>query len=295
MELLMQSLKEIKRRVSSIKGTMKITGALKLISVSKLKRAQKNIADIKRYDEELKKLALKVAVKNGDTSHPAFILREKIKKTVLIVITAEKGFCGSVVDNMVRQIKHFTQMLEDRKIEVTTFLSGNKGARKFKQNNIKFQSLDFWTRHKLQEDLINDFAEQLLDDYYRGEIDQVILAYNKYISNLSHRVVLDMYLPIWVRDEDRPKIANQVDYLYDPTKEGLVKEIIDRVIKTDLKRAMFEASASELASRMIAMDEALRNAKELVHDLGREYNRVRQTAITREIMDIVIGAEVLNS
>lgn len=289
----MQTLKSIRKRISSIKGTMKITGAMKLISASKMKRMQKSVSDIQLYSDGLKELMLQVVAKGGEITHPAFVLRHKPKKAIVVVITTDRGLCGGLNDQMAKQIESFLDLMSEKEIETTTWVIGNKGAQYFSKQHVKYKNLEIGIADRPDEEKVRALSRLLLRSYLNGECDQVIVAYNKFSSISSHRVALDLFLPVWVKDDERPQLRDEVDFIYEPEKGAIIEKVLVETLEAELLRTLIEGRASEHAARMVAMDTALRNADEMLETLTRKYNRERQGAITRELLDIIGGAEAL--
>lgn len=274
-------------------GTTKITGAMKLIATSKLKRAQQRMLNARLYNDSLKELALQAAAKSGEITHPAFILRPKVRKATVLVITPERGFCGALSEEMFGQIRHFLDMMKDRGVGTSALVVGSKGAQHFGRHEIEFEEIDLGFEDPLINIKVENLCNHLLDIFLSGEADQILLAYSRFVSAVSHQVALEIFLPVWVKKGERPVMENEVDFIYEPDKSRVLELVLKKALRTKLYQALFEAGASELAARMVAMDKALKNARDMVERLTRRYHRVRQSTITRELLDIIGGAEAL--
>lgn len=289
----MKTLRSIKKRSNAVQNTLKVVSAMKIISAMKLKKMQKRLAGENYYDKEMKNLALQISVKSGDITHPAFRLRRNPKKIIILAVAQQRGFCGALSEKMFQEVAGFIDLMKDRKIEVETWVIGRRGARTFRKNGLEIREVDLKTENKVDDGKIKSLCQKLLKIFLNFECDQIVLAYNSFISILSHKVVLDLFLPVWVKMEERPETDNYIDFLYEPKKSEVLDWILNQTIMSGLKKALREAEASELAARMVSMDKAYNNARDMLKTLVREFNSLRQTTITKELMDIVGGAEVL--
>jgi F-type H+-transporting ATPase subunit gamma len=291
----MQTLKSIKKRIVAVKGTMKIVSAMKMTSASKLKRVQADLEDVRLYNKEIKKLALQITAKSGGVGHPAFVLRPKTEHALVIVIGPERGLCGALAENMFRQIDGFSTLMKERGTEVEYWGIGAKVIRTFKKHDVKIKSLDVSDDIQMDDHVVIKLCADLLNKFLEKKYDQIIIAYYGFVSALSNHVSLDMFLPIWVKDSERPGLDNGVDFLYEPGRSEVIEMVVGEALRAQFVHALVESRATEFASRMVAMDKASKNAEDMVGKMSREYNRVRQASITRELMDIVGGAEALKA
>lgn len=291
----MESLKNIKRRIASVKGTTKVTGTMKMVAASKLKKIQGRVVGARNYAQGLKNLALEAAHKGGELKDPTFLLRNKTEKVIVFAITAEKGFCGGLCERLIRQTKQFITLMKDRDIETSVWVAGEKGVKCFKKSGIDCEVVDLEICVDPDKTKISHICRELLGLFLSGQCDQVLLAYNTFRAAAERVVTIDLFLPIWVKDSNQPKMIDKVDFIYEPSKEEIFKILIKESLESLLWRAVFESHASELAARVMAMDEAQKNAKDMILNLSRKYNRLRQTSITHDLMDIIGGAEALNA
>lgn len=290
----MQTLRSIKRRIRSISGTMKITRALKMISAAKLKRFQTQAVNAKIFRNKFREIALQVAAKDGEIEHPAFIPRHNIRQVIVIVISVDKGFCGGLGDQMAKQIKQYLDIARDREISVRVLVMGNKSQQSFKKNKIDFKRLNISYEGQKNHAKIERLCRQLLKLYLTGNCDQVVIAYNNFNSVISHESILESFLPVWVKEDERSKLNNMIDFIYEPEKGKVLADLLAETLKQGFIGAALESFTSEQAARMVAMDEAYKNGQDISGKLKRKYNQLRQSAITRELIDIIGGAEVLN-
>jgi F-type H+-transporting ATPase subunit gamma len=289
----MPSLREIRKRIRSVKSTQKITGAMKLVAASKLRRAQDSILSARPYSNELgamlRRLATRADTHGDEAAHPLLDLRP-LRRVLLVVITSDRGLCGAFNANILRRAERFLREQGGRfdHLEIATI--GRKGRDYFKKRKVAtvrdfpgvFNDLGY---HRATE-----IGEGLCKEYMAHDLDAVFLLYNEFKSALTQRVVVQDLLPIV--HEELP-IGEDIDYLYEPDRRTVLDRLVPRYVSTIVWRALLESSASEQGARMTAMDSATKNAKELVARYTLQYNRTRQASITRELMEIVSGAEAL--
>ncbi|MBN1959931.1 MAG: ATP synthase F1 subunit gamma [Deltaproteobacteria bacterium] len=289
----MASLREIRKRVRSILSTQKITGAMKLVAASKLRRAQNAILSVRPYANELgamlQRLATRADSHGSEAAHPLLEMREP-RRVLLAVMTSDRGLCGAFNINILRQAEHFIREHGSRFEKLTIATIGRKGRDYFTKRKVAtlrnypnvFNELGY---HKA-----TNIAEGLCQDFIAHDLDAVYLLYNEFKSAMTQRVVVTDLLPI-VHAE--LPIGEDIDYIYEPNHSAVLNLLVPRYVATIIWRALLESSAAEHGARMTAMDTATQNAKDLVSRLTLLYNRTRQAAITRELMEIVNGAEAL--
>lgn len=290
----MASLRDIRKRIRSVKNTQKITSAMKLVAASKLRRAQEAITAQRPYAVELGSMLRRVASRSdladGDGGHPLLAVHEP-KKVMLVVITSDRGLCGAFNANIIRRTERFLKEEAGRFESVELATIGRKGGEYF----LKHQTATVQNHPGVFEDLTFRRARTIADDiaqrYVEGELDAVFLLYNEFKSAITQTVQVERLLP--VVEEELPE-GPEVDYTFEPSQDEVLEQLVPRYVTTLLWKALLDSSASEHGARMSAMDSASRNAKELTDKLTLKYNRARQAAITMELMDIVGGAEALN-
>lgn len=288
----MAGLREIRKRIKSVKNTQKITRAMKLVAASKLRRAQEAIVSQRPYALELGALLHRVATRTESGEqlpHPLLELREP-KRVLLVVLTSDRGLCGAFNSNILKRAERFLRENDGKfeKLEVATI--GRKGRdyfKKRKQTTVRDYPGVF---EKLAYRRATEIAEGIAEEFVKSDLDAVYLVYNEFKSAISQKVVVEQLLPIV--HEELP-VGENIDYLYEPSQTGVLDKLVPRYISVLVWRAMLESTASEHGARMSSMDSATRNAKELVDKLTLFYNRARQSAITKELLDIVGGAEAL--
>lgn len=292
----MSSLRDIKKRIKTVKNTQKITSAMKLVAASKLRKAQDAITSQRPYAVELGAMLRRVAsrTEHGDAdtaAHPLLAVHEP-RRVLVVVVTSDRGLCGAFNANIIRRAERFLKSNAEKydALEVATI--GRKGADHFQKSSVADSVQDHpGVFENLTFSQAREIADEISKRYVESDLDAVFVLYNEFKSAISQEVIVDRLLPV-VQDELPEGPA--VDYDYEPSQRAVLDELVPRYVTSVLWRALLESSASEHGARMTAMDSASRNAKELTESLTLQYNRARQAAITMELMDIVGGAEALS-
>ena len=284
----MANLKEIRSRISSVSSTMQITAAMKMVSAAKLKKAQDAIIAMKPYAYKLKQLLehLSSALGSENVYNPR---KGAVKRVLLVAITSNRGLCGAFNANVVKKVIELTQTTYKDK-EVQYYTIGKKGNDVLKKtdkvldnNNHIFDKLTFANAALL--------AETLMTRYTNGEFDQIVLVYNSFKNAATQILTEETFLPIQPVVTDKKTVT---DYLYEPSKQEIVTQLIPRSLKTQLFKALRDSIAAEHGARMTAMHKATDNAQDLKNELILTYNKARQATITGEIIEIVGGSEALS-
>jgi len=284
----MANLKEIRSRISSVSSTMQITGAMKMVSAAKLKKAQDAIIAMKPYAYKLKQLLehLSSALGSENVYNPR---KGAVKRVLLVAITSNRGLCGAFNANVVKKVIELIQTTYKDK-EVQYYTIGKKGNDVLKKtdkvldnNNHIFDKLTFANAALL--------AETLMTRYTNGEFDQIVLVYNSFKNAATQILTEETFLPIQPVVTDK---KTTTDYLYEPSKQEIVTQLIPRSLKTQLFKALRDSVAAEHGARMTAMHKATDNAQDLKNELILTYNKARQATITGEIIEIVGGSEALS-
>jgi len=289
----MATLRDIRRRIRSVESTQKITRAMKLVAAAKLRRAQERIVSARPYAVKMAELLSSLVRRAEGEAHPLLVRRPAARKR-LVIITADKGLCGAFNSNILRASLAFLR--EQGETSVTLVVVGKK-ARDFyrrRQYEIKSEMLGFFDR--LAYSHAQELAGGLMQEYLSGEVDEVHLIYNEFRSVAVQRVKREQLLPIESAEagegQGRPEGAAG-DYIYEPSPEAILAALLPRHVTTQVYRALMESVAGEYGARMTAMEAATKNAKEMISVLSIQYNKARQERITKELLDIVGGAEAL--
>ena len=285
----MATLKSIKTRIGSVKNTQKITKAMKMVAAAKLRRAQEAVTGARPYAETLKKTVEDIYSKSSEKStNPLFIPREKIKKIDMVVFSSNRGLCGSFNSGLLRKVHTFVKEQTFRGLEVNLHVIGKKGRDFFKARGVEVASVNTdWADTMPFEEVVK-LSQEKFEGYVNGDFDELILVFNKFESALTQTTTFLKMLPLEV---DKNEDDYGIDFIYEPSQAEILDEILPKYGATQVYRAHLESLASEMGARMSAMDSATTNASEMIGKLTLMYNRLRQAAITTELMDIVNGAE----
>jgi F-type H+-transporting ATPase subunit gamma len=288
----MASLRAIRGRIKSVKNTQKITKAMKLVAASKLRRAQDSVLRARPYAELIDQMLAQLST-SAEAPHP--LLQDRpAKKVEVVLLTSDRGLCGGFNANVVRRLQRF---LVDsggqyEKISVTTI--GRRGRDFARKRGIQVRKDYPGILGKLEYKHAQAVADDLVQQFTSGDVDAVFLLYNRFQSALVQKITLTQLLPIRPQTPANPeKAAATADFIFEPSRDDLLKALLPKHLGMQIWRSMLESEASEHGARMSAMDSATKNAKEMISRLTLSYNRARQAAITKELMEIVSGAEAL--
>ncbi|MZH02477.1 MAG: ATP synthase F1 subunit gamma [Nitrospinae bacterium] len=286
----MPNLKEIKRRIRSVKNTQQITKAMKLVSASKLRKAQHAILEARPYAIKMMDVLNHLAARCNSDLHPLLDVRDG-NHHLYLVITSDKGLCGGFNGNIIRRT---TQHLEDNKQnDNSLIIAGKKGNDFFRNRPVNItQEIIGWTKDfdYLKAQGIGETLANLFSD---KKVDKVFMVYNEFKSVMQQEVIVEQLLPVVPENLSHKEDTFVVDYIYEPDEEAILDELLKRYMTVEVYRAFLESSASEHGARMTAMDSATRNAGEMIGSLTLTYNQARQAYITKELIEIVNGAEAL--
>jgi F-type H+-transporting ATPase subunit gamma len=283
----MATLRDIQRRIRSVQSTQKITRAMKLVAAAKLRRAQERIVSARPYASKMAELLGNLVSGSDEAAHPLLEQREGPRRQIAI-ITADKGLAGAFNSNIIR--RSLDLIRESSAADLTLVVVGRK-ARDFYRRRpytVKRDLIGFWDR--LAYSHACELADFFMEQYLSGEVDEVWLLYNEFRSVAVQRPVRMQLLPIPKTEEHA---AESVDYIYEPGPEEILGELLPRHVRMQVYRALMESVAGEHGARMTAMEAATTNAKEMIEVLTIQYNKARQEKITKELLDIVGGAEAL--
>ncbi len=284
----MQNIRDIKSRIESIRNTRQITNAMKMVAAAKLRKAQNGIINARPYANHIKDMLMTINFKKNNFSHRIFQQPEKNAKMALLVVTADRGLCGSF-NSMI--IKAALQFIEEHP-QTDIICIGKKGHDIFKKKSVKLIKSYTGLFNEMDFSVSADIAQELKTRFYQNQYDQIEVLYNEFKSVMQQNIIHKTILPI--TENSVAEGVSTLDYLYEPSQEEVIEELSEKYINVEIWRILLESSASEQGARMTAMDSATDNATELIQSLTLEYNMVRQAAITREIIEIASGAEAQN-
>ena len=299
----MPSLQSVRRKIASVKKTQKITKAMKMVAAAKLKRMQNRILAARPYALKMRETIRNLSRRVNRDAHPLLRKREGEHRNVVVtVVTSDRGLCGAFNTNILRTATTALKELESRGVQVEVGVVGRKGRDFFRRRGwtVRREVVDIFDKLSFEHGMVMGEEFPAIDDYVAGRIDAVYVIYNEFKSAVQQRVVVERLLPIdWiveissVKDLDQPTEVIPGGYLYEPSEDELLKQLLHRNFHVQAYRMLLESSAAEQGARMAAMDGATRNAGELIKKLTTYYNKTRQGVITKELMDIVGGAEAL--
>jgi F-type H+-transporting ATPase subunit gamma len=292
----MASLKEVRGRIISVNSTQQITKAMKMVAAAKLRRAQDNIIKIRPYAEKLNTILNNLSATLDDAADNPYSVEREVKNVLIVVVTSDRGLAGAFNSNVV---KGTMNLINEKykslgKSNITVLCVGKKGLDFFSKKEFKIVSDFSMTFHHLNFDASRKAAEFAMDGFRNNEFDRVEIVYNEFKNVATQIVRQEQLLPIQKEKVAAKSVtAANVDYIFEPSKEEIVAELIPKSLKIQFYKSLLESNASEHGARMTAMDKATENAKELLKELKLTYNRTRQAAITKEILEIVGGSEAL--
>jgi F-type H+-transporting ATPase subunit gamma len=292
----MPSLIDLRRRVRAVKNTQQITKAMKMVAASKLRRAQERITNARPYAVQMQHVLAGLAGRVDASIHPLLTVREAgpDSRTLVIAVTADKGLCGSFNTNAIKAV---SQAILGSPTPVTLGLVGRKGREYFSRRGFAVEFEQVGIFQKLRFEDAQTIAKLAMDAFTSGAVDRVLLVYNEFRSVISQRVVVDQLLPIARGDlgtKAAPKDGeSQIDYLYEPAPQQIFDQLLPRYVEVQVYRALLDSNAAFYAAQMTAMDTATRNSADMIASLTLYMNKVRQAAITREIIEVVSGAQAL--
>jgi F-type H+-transporting ATPase subunit gamma len=286
----MANLRDIQKRIKSIKNTQQITKAMKMVAAAKLRRAQEGITEARPYAEKMAEVIASLALRTNTGMHPLLEVREP-KNATILVLTSDRGLCGSFNSSILRKTEDFIKSEKDKYEDISIVALSKRANDYFKKRNVNI--LEY------HEGILNDtsyqsaliVSEEVIKLFLEEELDEVYIAYTQFKSAISFTPVLERILPLV------PAVAEEKDdimeYIFEPSAKELLSELLEKHIVTQIQRAMLDSVASEHGARMTAMEAATNNASDMIKKLTLIYNRARQAAITTELVEIVSGAEAL--
>lgn len=280
----MASAQDIRRRIKSVKNTQQITKAMKMVAAAKLRRSQEAVTSARPFALKIKEVLSRVAAASGGASHPLLEVRE-IKTTAYVIITADRGLCGGYNANILR--KAAGEVSQGNSIVAV----GRKSRDFFTRRGFDIAASYVQLGESIQFSQAKEIANFVMNKYIAGEFDEVKLVFSEFVNVLTQRPVTVKLLPVETPAEETK--GPKMEYIYEPSAEAVLSELLPKYVESTVFRAMLEAKAGEQGARMTAMDSATKNAKDMINKLTLSLNRARQAAITKEISEIVGGAAAL--
>jgi F-type H+-transporting ATPase subunit gamma len=286
----MPSLIDLRRRIRAVKSTQQITKAMKMIAASRLRKSQERVVNARPFAIQALRVLRDLAARTDASAHPLLAVREE--KTILaFVLTSDKGLCGSFNTNIIKAASQAILARPDQHVNLG--LIGRKGRDFFRRRGfpVTYERVNVFQHLKFED--AEAIAEVAIEEYTTEKVDAVYLIYNEFKSVIQQRIVAEKLLPIPRADLNEADVAARVDYIYEPNPAELFKRMLPGHVRVQVWRALLESAAAENAARMTAMDAATKNATDMIDSLTLYMNKVRQAGITREIIEVVSGAQAL--
>ncbi len=293
----MANLKEVRTRITSVKSTQQITSAMKLVAASKLRKAQTAIQMLRPYAEKLREILQNLSGSLENMEEAVYVEERQVEKAMLIVVTSNKGLCGPFNGNVIRKTKKYISEAYpelNSKGNLDLFCIGKKGSDHFSKSNFNVDRVNNEIFDELTFENVTAIAEDLMRQFKSNEYDKIEIIYNKFVNAAVQKLTIEQYLPL-IPPEAEEKHGKEeiIDFIFEPGKEEIITELLPKTLRIQLYKALTDSFASEQGARMTAMHQATENAKEILRDLKLSYNKARQAAITKELLEIVSGAEAL--
>ncbi len=285
----MPGVMDIKRKIKSVKNTQKITKAMKMVSAARMRKAEDAMKNARSYANKIYELVGNMADRVEADSHPFLTARKEVRNVCLAIITSDKGLCGAFNSNVVKKTLAFAR--ENKGVNIKLICIGKKAYDFLGKKEFEVLSKYVSFGGKITYDEASEIGDKLVDYYMSEDVDEIYIIHNEFRSTAFQVAKVTKVLPLSI---EKTEAAETTDYIYEPKAEVLLKEIMPRYINFTVYFSLLESIAGEHGSRMVAMDNAARNAGEVINKLTLTFNKARQGAITNEILDIVNGAEALN-
>ena len=291
----MATLRDIKQRIVGVKSTQQITKAMKMVATAKLRRAQTNVINARPYSDKIADLISRIPNEEDISSNPFFSERE-VKSCAIVIITADRGLCGSFNQNIIKEgERYIEEELKPDGIKYQLFTAGKKGSDYFSKRDYEILGADTGLFSSLEISSAIKINDLLIQKYLDGTFDKIVLIYNTFISIIQQKIEAKQFLPIPISTGSDQGKSVSTNYIYEPDREYIFRNLIPKHLKAQVWRALLESYAAEQSARMTAMDNATTNAEDMIKSLNLTYNKERQAAITKEILEIVSGANALKA
>jgi F-type H+-transporting ATPase subunit gamma len=290
----MATLRDIQRRIVGVKSTQQITKAMKMIAAARLRKAQSNIINARPYTDKISSMISKLPVEEDLNSNPFFELRE-VKNVAIVVVAADRGLCGSFNQNIFKETERYIkEEISANQINYRLFCIGKKSIDYFSKRDYKIFNSSSGIFSSLNYGSALSICDSIIPMFLNETFDKVILIYNSFVSIIRQKIVNKQILPIQAENTEEGT-SEDSNFIYEPNRGHIFEYLIPKHLKAQVWRALLESYAAELSARMTAMDNATTNADEMIKSLNLTYNKERQAAITKEILEIVSGANALKA
>ncbi len=290
------SLRDIRKRIASVRSTQQITKAMKMVAAAKLRRAQESILATRPYAVKMSDVLSSLAARTSPDAHPLLYRREP-RRVEIVVFTSDRGLCGAFNMNLIQRAEKFVQEESPGRELVTLSFIGRKGRDYFRRRKVNIRREYVNIFGKVDYPLAARIGQELVESYVREQVDSIYLLYSEFRSAIQQRIVLEKILPVTPKVPEGgrgdAKGPASIEYIYEPSETEILGKLLPMYVEMQIYRALLESVASEFGARMTAMENATNNAAEMIDKLTLIYNKARQAAITKELIEIVSGAEAL--
>jgi len=291
----MATLRDIRQRISGVKNTQKITKAMKMVAAAKMRRATEAIIAARPYAKKMRELLQHLSAQVDVTKYPQFAERD-IKSVAIVVVTADRGLCGAFNSNIIKAAVHhintnYAELHADGKVKL--FLVGKKAAEFFGKRNYNVAAKHTGIFNQLNFTFAKSLTTEIVDGFVKGEFDKVEIIFNEFKNAVQQKLTIEQFLPVVQEQAVNQKKHDATDYIYEPGKDEIVSALVPKHLNFSLWRVLLDSNAAFYGAQMTAMENATTNAKEIIRVLQLNYNKARQAAITKELLEIVGGAEAL--
>ncbi|MFZ0453108.1 MAG: ATP synthase F1 subunit gamma [Ignavibacteriaceae bacterium] len=288
----MATLRDIKNRIKGVQNTQQITKAMKMVAAAKLRRAQDKVINARPYAHKIADLFTHL-VTDEDLNNP-FLIEKDVKNIALVLVTADRGLCGAFNTNIIKEATGFIEN-DSQTASVHVFCVGKKGFDYFNKRDYDVVDKRTGLFSTLEYSSALNITNELIRMYLDSTFDKIIVVYNEFKSIIQQKIVVEQFLPIPINKKTQDEKKNEPYYIFEPDQKSIFEYLLPKHLKAQMWRILLESNAAEFGARMTAMDNATTNAKELIRTLQLKYNRERQAAITKEILEIVSGANALKA
>jgi len=289
----MATLRDIKTRITGVQNTQKITNAMKMVAAAKLRRAQENVINARPYANKIAKMLSHLVTEEDKNNNP-YITPRKVENAAVVIVTADRGLCGAFNTNIIKEsVRFINEELNTENIKPHLFCIGKKGYDYFNKRNYNVVSKKVGVFSSLSYNSVISITDELIKGYLEERYDKVIIIFNEFKSIISQKIVINQFLPVPIEAETEEESKSTDNYIYEPDQNYIFNFLLPKHLKAQVWRVLLESNAAELGAKMTAMDNATTNAKELIRTLRIKFNKERQAAITKEILEIVSGANAL--
>jgi F-type H+-transporting ATPase subunit gamma len=286
----MATLRDIKGRIKGVQNTQQITKAMKMVAAAKLRRAQEAIVNARPYARRIAEMLSHLMTEENKQNNPLLIQRE-IKNVAVVVVSADRGLCGAFNTNIIREASRYVAENNREEAAYHLFCIGKKSFDFFRKRDYSVAGSETGVFSNIKYDSALRISNYLVESYLNGTFDRVVIIYNEFKSIIQQKIVVEQFLPIpQIEEKEGNRFEN---YIFEPDQNAIFEYLLPKHLKAQIWRILLESNASELGARMTAMDNATTNARELIRSLKLTYNKERQAAITKEILEIVSGANAL--